>query len=164
MEARAIAGKGPDDAEVARYIRDAFENVEAMDSYGYTMFFYGSERMLPFVTLIAADNEDDKVSDLDRQGAFRINIGVSKDTYHSLLGPTPPPPGPSGVIETGADYTALDTFIPHPHYGNMNWLCVLSPSAATWEKTRALIEDAYGLAKRRAERRGDAGTGGDVRS
>jgi hypothetical protein len=128
-----------------------------MDSYGYTMFFYGEDRKLPFVTLIATDNEYDKVSELDRQGAFRINIGVAKDTYRALLGATPPPPGASGVIETGADYTARDTFMPHPHYGNMHWICVLSPSPATWQKTRELIADAHALAKKHAEARAKRG-------
>src|SRR3712207_4418866 len=59
-----------DATEVAAYICETFPGVETTEAYGYTFFFYGSERMLPFATLAHADNEHDRVSDLDRDGAY----------------------------------------------------------------------------------------------
>jgi hypothetical protein len=104
-----------DATEVAAYIREAFPDVETTTAYTYTFFFYGSERMLPFATLATADNEHDRVSDLDRDGAYRLNVGVSRDTYRSLLGDEKPRLGPAGVIDTGHDFTLRDQILPHPH-------------------------------------------------
>src|SRR5690242_11029580 len=97
-----------DEASVIQYILDTFAGVETSDALGYTFFFYGSDRMLPFVTLARQDNEGDRASDLDRPGVFRLNIGVSRDTYRSLFGEHPPRLGPDGVVDTGHDFAALD--------------------------------------------------------
>ena len=42
-------------------------------------------------------------------------------------------------------FTALDTIMPHPVYGKINWACVLNPSAATFEAVRPLLAEAYQL-------------------
>lgn len=144
-----IDATGPDAAAIARYITETFANVQVEDAYGYTMFFCGADRRMPFATLAARNNEFDTVSALDRPGIYRLNIGVAKETYRSLLGATPRPPGSSGVIDADVDFTALDRIMPHPHYGHMHWVCVLSPTAATFGKVRELLADAYALAQRR---------------
>lgn len=55
-------------------------DVEQAENFGYTFFFVGPDRRLPFVTLASSDNDYDKVSKLDREGVYRVNIGVSKET------------------------------------------------------------------------------------
>jgi Family of unknown function (DUF6194) len=73
--------------------------------------------------------------------------GVSKQTYRSLFGPQPPVPGSAGVVNTGHDFTALDQILPHPVYAPQSWVCVLSPSDATFQATvRPLLAEAYDLA------------------
>ncbi len=68
-------------------------------------------------TIVTKDYGDfDRASHLDRPGVFRLNIGVGKDTYRSLFGPQPPPPGEAGVVDTGHDFTILDQLLPHPVY------------------------------------------------
>jgi Family of unknown function (DUF6194) len=96
-----------DEAAITQYIIDTFANVETDTAFGYTFFFYGADHKLPFATLIGADNDYDRVSNLDRPGVFRLNIGVSKPTFQSLI-------GASRVDVSGYDFTALDTIMPHP--------------------------------------------------
>src|SRR4051812_19394014 len=98
-----------DDSFVANYILQTFSNVETETNFGYTFYFYGSDHRLPFATLISSDNEYDRVSNLDRRGVFRLNIGVSKQTFQSLFGTAP-------VDINNYDFRALDTVMPHPEY------------------------------------------------
>ena len=78
----------------------ALEDVQREENFGYAFFFVGDDHRLPFVTFANSDNEYDKVSNLDREGVFRVNIGVSKQTFDDLVG---------GVDPASADYTALNT-------------------------------------------------------
>lgn len=135
-----------DEKHITDYIINTFAGVETTTTMGYLFFFYGPDRMLPFVTIATADNEYDRVSNLDRPGVFRLNIGVSKQTFQSLLG--------TGKVDVSAyDFTVLDTIMPHPDYAPQSWICVLSPSDATFQKLRPLLSEAYDLAVRRASRR-----------
>jgi hypothetical protein len=139
--------------EVAAYIRETFPGVETTEAYTYTFFFYGSERMLPFATLATADNEHDRVSDLDRDGAYRLNVGVSRETYRSLLSDEKPRLGPAGIIEGDHDFTLRDRILPHPHYAPQSWVCVVSPGKETFEVVRGLLREAYERAVLRATRK-----------
>ena len=126
-------------ADVARHIEASFDNVERTEAYGYTMFFYGTLRMLPFATLLEQDTEYDNGSNLDARGAWRLNLGVEKATHKSLA--------------LDADPTALDRWLPHPHYAAQSWISIISPSEATFEATvKPLLAEAYALAKRRDQR------------
>jgi hypothetical protein len=90
---------------------------------------------------------------LNRTSVFRLNIGVSKDTYRSLFGPQPALPGPAGVVDTGHDFSALDQLLPHPLYAPQSWVCVLNPSAETFQAVKPLLAEAYALAVRRHAKR-----------
>ena len=135
-----------DETSIAQYIADTFAGVETDFNFGYTFFFYGPDHMLPFATIATADYEYDRVSNLDRPGVFRLNIGVSKQTFQTLFG--------TGKVDVSAyDFTALDKIMPHPEYAAQNFVCVLSPSDLTLERVRALLAEAYELAVRRDSRR-----------
>ncbi len=129
-----------DEATILDYIKTNYPGVEMISAYGYQMFFYGSDRKLSFATLISSDTEYDHISNLDRPGVYRLNIGISKETFRAMF--------PSA--ETAYDYTALDTFMPHPEYAKQHYVCVLAPSEATFEKIRALLTEAYERAARRS--------------
>src|SRR6185369_7374487 len=75
------------ETSIVKFILETFANVETADNFGYTFFFYGADRKLPFATIATSDNEHDRISNLDRPGAFRLNIGVSKQTFQALFGP-----------------------------------------------------------------------------
>ena len=147
-----------DAATISRYLTDTFASVDLTVANGDTFFFYDPDgndpldRRLPFATIV---NDDlyDHASDLHRPSVFRLNVGVSKETYRSLFGPQPAPPGDSGIVDTGHDFTALDQILPHPVYAPMSWVCVLNPSAATFETIRPLLAEAYNLAVDRYVRR-----------
>ena len=135
-----------DETTTANYITDTFAGVETTTTWGYTFCFYGPDRKLPFATIAGADNEHDCVSDLDRPGVFRLNIGVGRQTFQALFG--------AESVDVGAyDFTALDTVMPHPFYAAQHFVCVLNPGDATLEQVRALLAEAYGLAVRRHTRR-----------
>jgi hypothetical protein len=135
-----------DESSVANYITNTFPGVETTTNFGYTFFFYRSDHMLPFATLASSDNEYDHISNLDRPGVFRLNIGVSKQTFQSLF-------GTAKVDVGGYDFTALDVIMPHPDYAPQHFICVLSPSEVTFERIRALLAEAYDIAARRFARR-----------
>ena len=133
------------ESEVVDYLTKTFPGVETTTAFGYTFFFYRSERKLPFATLIASDQDYDRLSNLDRPDVFRLNIGISKQTFQSLFGTTT-------VEVKGYDFTALDVIMPHPEYAQQYFICVLSPSEATFERIRALLAEAYDIAIRRYTR------------
>ena len=135
-----------DEERIADYITNTFAGVETTTNLGYTFFFYGSDRMLPFATIASTGNDYERVSNLDRPGVFRLNIGVSKPTFQSLVG--------TGKVDVSAyDFTALDLIMPHPDYAAQSWICVLNPSEATFHKLRPLLSEAYERAVRRASSR-----------
>jgi hypothetical protein len=135
-----------DETSITQYITDTFADVETADNFGYTFFFYGADHMLPFATLAVADYDYDRFSNLDRPGVFRLNIGVSKQTFTELFG--------AGKVDvSGYDFTVLDTIMPHPEYAPQSFICVLNPSAETFEKLRPLLAEAYDMAVRRQVKR-----------
>ena len=50
-----------DEHGITDYIINTFAGVETATNFGYTFFFYGPDRMLPFATIATADNEGDRV-------------------------------------------------------------------------------------------------------
>lgn len=136
-----------DESASNQYITATFADVETTTAYDYTFFFYRSERMLPFATLATVDHEYDRVSNLNRPGVFRLNIGVRKPTFQSLFG--------TGTVDLSAyDFSTLDTIMPHPDYAPQSWICVLNPSEYTFYHTvQPFLAEAYELAVQRYLRR-----------
>lgn len=120
------------------------DNVQRDDSYGYAMYFVGDEHMVPFVSIASSDNEYDQVSNLNREGVYRINIGVGRETYDSLVG---------NVKSESIDYSALDVLMPHPEYAKQHFVCILNPSGANEELAKKLIVEAHDLVANRLERK-----------
>ncbi len=130
------------ESEVKDYITNTFPEVETTISFGYTMFYYRSDRKLPFATIIASDFDHDRASNLDRPGVFRLNIGISKQTFQSLF-------GTEKVDINDYDFTVLDRIMPHPDYAQQHFICVLSPSEVIFERVGPLLAEAYDIAVRR---------------
>ncbi|HET8628876.1 MAG TPA: DUF6194 family protein [Thermomicrobiales bacterium] len=150
-----------DQRAIIDYIADTFDGVDVVTptegiAAGDTFFIYDPDRDLepkhqfPFATIVTKDYGDfDRASHLDRPGVFRLNIGVSAKTYSALFGPHPSQPAGAGAAESGRDFTALDQLLPHPVYATQSWVCVLNPSAETFETVRPLLAEAYDLAVNR---------------
>ena len=136
-----------DETFITSYITSTFENVETDVNLGYTFFFYRDDHMHAFTTIASTGNEYEKISNLDRPGVYRLNIGVGREMFQSLFG--------KGKVDIRAyDFTALDTIMPHPDYSSQHFICVLSPSEATFnEKIRSMLAEAYDIAMKRYEKR-----------
>lgn len=130
-------------SEVEAFIA-GLDNVQREDNFGYIFYFVGDDHRLAFATIGHSDNEFDTVSNLNREGVFRVNIGVSKTTFESLLADAP---------SENIDYSALNVFLPHPHYAKQNFVSILNPSEENANITRQLIVEAHGIAAARLERR-----------
>jgi hypothetical protein len=132
-----------DQAEVEEFVSN-LENVQRTENFGYTFFFIGDDHMVPFVTIADSDNDYDNVSNLNRDGVFRINIGVSRETFSNLIGESSSDP---------IDYSVLDTFLPHPDYARQNFICILNPAGENVETTKKVILEAHSIATVRFQRK-----------
>jgi hypothetical protein len=160
-----------DEASITSYISTTFAGVDVVVAsrengapevaWGDSFYIYDpnrdfdESRRFPFASLVIQDYGDfDNKSNLNRPGVFRLNIGVSKETYRSLF-----------PDEGEHDFSALDVLIPHPGYGPNHFVCVLNPSDATFEAVKPLLAEAYEIAVRRARpRRPKADGTGRVRN
>jgi hypothetical protein len=129
--------------EIETFI-ESLENVNRTENYGYIFYLIGDEQMLTFTTIANTDNEYDSVSNLNRDGVYRINIGVSRETFNTLFPKSLPEP---------IDYTTLNTFLPHPDYAKQNFICILNPTGDNIEKTKQLIQEAHTIATTRHQRK-----------
>ncbi len=130
------------EASIEKYLSEELDDLQSVTKEGVIFFFYGPDRMFPFATIGTRDNDYDRASQLDRPGVFRLNIGVSKDTFAKLFGGT-------GETAKAMDYTVLDQLMPHPVYAAQSWVCVLNPSGVTFQSVLPLLVEAYSRAVRK---------------
>lgn len=132
-----------DKSELTRHIIDTFAGVRVAENAGDLFFLYDPDgdlppqRQMPFVTIVTGDHYD-TASQLDRDGAYRVNIGLTKAGYAQLIGQS-----------TVDDYTPRDRLLPHPEYAGQHWVCVVDPGERTADTVRELIADAYEFAARK---------------
>jgi uncharacterized protein DUF6194 len=131
------------ESSIVDYITNTFRGAESVCASGYTLFFYGVDRKLPFATIASSDNAHDSVSNLDRPGIFRLNMGVTKQTFQSLFGADP-------VGTDDYDYTALDQFMPHPDYAAWHFVSILNPGELSMARVKRFLAEAYHIARSRA--------------
>ena len=109
----------PDD--IHRYILDTYPDTIVAAIEGGTFYSCDPANFPNFATVVTSDAFDD-ASNLSREGAYRLNIGLSRDTFQRLVGDHEAP-----------DYTALDQLMPHPVYARQHYVSILNPSAETFE-------------------------------
>jgi hypothetical protein len=133
--------------EIIQYVADTFEGVDVMrptdgPGAGDTFFIYDPRgdlepsRQFPFATIVTKDYGDfDNRSQLDRPGVYRVNVGVSQETFRTLMGHEP-----RDILQArpDEDFAALDRLLPHPAYAPQSWISVLNPSAVTFETLKPL--------------------------
>lgn len=105
--------------------------------WGDTFCFYDpdvtADQRMPFATIVTHDTLGwDEVSNLDRPGAFRVNLAVGR--AHQ--------PDVDGEI----DYSEEDVVLPHPQYAAQGWIAIVNPSSARSDQIRELIRVAHGRA------------------
>src|SRR4051794_23583580 len=94
-----MARRAMDQEAIVEYIRATFESVDIQQPVdgpgaGDTFFIYDPrgdlepKQQFPFATIVTKNYGDfDNASDLDRPGVFRLNIGVSRDTFRARVDP-----------------------------------------------------------------------------
>ncbi len=132
---------------IIKIITTNLDGVKPKSSWGETSLFYNPKNTLPngvyFCTIKESDGENDKSSNLSRDDVFRLSIGIPKDVYSSLFGEKPKRPEKGGIVDTGHDFTKVDTLMPHPIYAWMSWVSILSPSDKSFKEIYTLIEKAH---------------------
>ena len=151
-----------DQDAIIQYITDTFSGIEMLkptDGPGAsdTFIYYDPQhnldpsRRLPFATIVTKDYGDfDNTSQLNREGVFRLNIGVSRDTFRALFGYAP---GEDTPTSSDYDFAALDRLMPHPVYAPQSWVCVLNPSPETFETVKPVLAEAYSIVEARHSKR-----------
>ena len=132
MTSRNVSGPDPD--EITDWIASRYPETVVAHAMGAT-FFSLDERQWPnFATIVTTDEHDEGApSDLAREGVFRLNIGVGRETFERLVGSLHEP-----------DHAALDRIVPHPVYAKQRWIAILNPSRRTFDEiVTPLIDEAH---------------------
>ena len=133
--------------DVHRFITSTLDGVNPVSAWGETAYFYNPGGVLKrgtyFATIKDKDGDNDRASGLDRDGIWRLNIGIGSQAFLAMFRHKPARPAKGGVIEGPWDFTEIDRIMPHPVYGWMGWIAVLNPGAATFETCKPLITAAH---------------------
>ena len=137
--------------EIIDYTTSNYEGVVEDRNWGERGLFHNPEGKLPkgiyILTFKEKDGPNDKASNVNRTGVYRLNLGISKQTFKDLFGEIPKRPLAGKIVDTGHDFEILDEIMPHPVYGWMSWIGVLNPSNTTFNKLKPLIDEGIELAK-----------------
>ena len=133
--------------QILDYCLSSLNGTVLVESWGEKGIFYNPglvlKRGVYVLTVKEKDGDNDKASNLDRTGIYRVNLGLRKSTFQKMYGKIPARPAAGGVVDMDCDFTALDIIIPHPVYAWMGWVSVLNPSKQTFERLKPLIQEAY---------------------
>lgn len=150
-------GDDVDIEQILDYFMTHLPGIIVLNSWGETGIYYNPDgklkRGIYLLTIKSKDGAHDKSSHLDRDGVFRLNIGIRKSTFLKLFGSIPHRPSAGQVVDMPFDFSLSDTILPHPVYAWMGWICVLNPSTLTFEQLKPLISEAYDYAKQKYQKR-----------
>ncbi len=104
-------------------------------------------RTQPYATIVTKDYPDDRASRLDAPDRWRVNIHLDRETFRELTGEEP------RSLTRARDVAAADVVNPHPVYGALGWICVVTPSERTMDTVLRLLREAHDAARARAIRR-----------
>jgi hypothetical protein len=121
-------------------------------AWGDSFFYHAPagrmpERTQPYATIVTKDYPDDTASELGGPDRWRVNIHVARDAFHDVTGEDP------RALSRPRDFAAADVVNPHPVYGSLGWICVVTPAERTTGTVLRLLREAHDRARARAERR-----------
>ena len=135
--------------DISIFILTRYDGLRVIDAWGEKSFFYNPDNLLKrgiyFCTLKDKDGDNDKASQLNRNGVYRLNFGISKQSFLNLFDSIPKRPAKGSCIKGEYLFTELDKLTPHPVYGWMSWVSILSPSNESWDKIEELLSESYVL-------------------
>lgn len=120
-------------------------------SWGDTFFYYTGDggapsSPQPFATIVTKNYPGEESAQLDRPGAFRVNIAAGRTEFTHWTGHTPRETDSATV-----DYASPDEVLPHPAYGSAGWLAVVEPGHRTETAVRDLLRIAHDRARAQYE-------------
>jgi hypothetical protein len=129
-----LRGAGPTPDEITDWITTTYPGTVVAEAMGATFFSLNEKSWPNFATIVTTDEHDmGEPSKLGRDGVFRLNIGVGKDTFERVVGSNVDP-----------DFAALDRMLPHPVYAKQRWICILNPSRQVFDSVvKPLIAEAH---------------------
>lgn len=143
--------------QISHWLLQTFEGVVEKKSYGETAFFYNPKLALPngiyFLTIKESDGPNDRSSQLDRPGIFRVSWQISKKTFEEKFGERPKRPAKGEAIATHFKLDQLNVHLPHAVYGWMNWTMILAPTHESLDRLKPSIQEAYQAAQRKFEKK-----------
>jgi Family of unknown function (DUF6194) len=144
---------GPNPEAIRNVLLERYPETVVAEALGATFFSLDEKHWPNYATIVTTDEHDEGApSDLARPGAFRVNIGVGRETFERLVDSMEAP-----------DYAAYDRLLPHPVYAKQLWISILNPSDATFrDVVLPLIAEAHDrLAAVRARHRTEGDDAGD---
>jgi len=133
--------------ELEHLILDNYPGVVVFDAYRERSFFFNPNRSLPrgiyFATIKESDGPNDKASHLDRQGVYRLSIGVGKKHFVQLFGEVPKRPAKGELVSNEVDFTQTGILMPHPIYAWLGWVCINNPTNHHVEVLKHLLDISY---------------------
>ena len=136
---------GPTPEAIRSALLERYPETVVAEALGATFFSLDESHWPNYATIVTTDEHDEGApSNLARPGAFRLNLGVGRESFERLVGSMEPP-----------DYAAFDRILPHPVYAKQRWISILNPSDETFrDVVLPLIAEAHDrLASTRARRR-----------
>jgi len=119
-------------------------------AWGDHFFYHAPDGVIPhgqpYGTVVTKDYPDDTTSRLDEEGRWRVNVHVGRDRFRELVGDDPRDGEPT-------EAEATDVVVPHPVYGALGWVCVVTPGERTTALVLDLLRAAHDDARARAARR-----------
>ena len=113
---------GPGPETVVAYITETWPETDVVQAMNAWFFSLDPEKHWPNYATVVTTDEHDEASNLSRHGAFRLNMGVDRETFERV------------AAEAGdrPDHTAFDRVLPHPVYAAQRWICIVNPTDATF--------------------------------
>ena len=121
MHDPALAGPGPE--TIVDHILQTYPETDVVEAMSAWFFSLDPEKHWPNYATIVTTDDHDQASDLAREGAFRLNLGVDRETFERIAATDPDP-----------DFTAFDRLFPHPVYAAQRWISIVNPSDTTWHE------------------------------
>jgi hypothetical protein len=145
--------------KIIKFLLDIYPVLKLNNNWGEKGLFYNPNNLFVkgayVLTFKEKDGKHDSASFLNREGIYRLNLKISKETFLKLFGYVPVRPSAGGVVDTKHDFSRIDELMPHPVYGWMTWVCVLNPSEKTFYRLceEGLFQEAFQAAVKATEKR-----------
>jgi hypothetical protein len=147
--------------EIAAFL-DALDGVVRKESWGEIAWFHNPGQRLASGAYVATvklrDGPNDRASDLDGDGAQRLNFAMQRTEFVRMFGMPPMRPSKGQAITGPWDLQARTTLMPHPVYGWMCWASIINPDMESVGLLMPLLAAAHRRAQsghaRRVSRRG----------